>query len=442
MWGTRHESCDTLRPMRMSAFFLLLLTPAFALERQPAQNDSKPMPPSEAFQYAMQPFNDARQQSDDLTDADRWALGISIARAAKACKDYVPLGLPKADTELLAMGRLCILGQQYEPAREALTGYLSIPTAPERETAFLLLARAFLGLGWITSAESPIESLLSQFPYDANIHYGVDQVVDEARAQNAESEEVVRRLNEQQLPFILKALHGNGSLTTTDKSATVSTAVLFRDTLRCAAQLRADGKTNDAASLFAELSAIASEERFAQSAELPAIQASLKRYELVGQLSPVKSLHAKRMTSRDALVPITISVIRKTTVLLPVALWAPSSSDVVQKVATSFKAAGADTVLYAITSFAANTGGNDKLDPNIAKTLGALRQSLPANVQLLIVDNDMLEAFAIDNYPSGIVIDKSGTIRFLEPLNTGGAIRALRKSSHLELRAKENVALE
>lgn len=409
----------------MLGLFLLLLTPVFAQKEVAPSSAPKPMPPTEALQYSMAPYNDARQQPNDLTDADRWALGISIARAAKACKEYIPLGLPKEDVELLAMGRLCVLGQQYEQAREAITQYLTDPAALERETAFLLLTRAFLGLGWITSAESPIESLLSQFPYDANIHYGVDLVVNEALARDAASDEVIRRLNEQQLPLILKALHGSGSLTTADKSATASASTLFRDALRCAAQLRADGKMKDAEDLVAELNTIADDPKFAQSAELPAIQASLKRYALIGQLSPMKTLHAKRMTASGASVPETILLSGKTSVLLPVALWAPASSDVVQKVATGFKTAGPGVAVYAVTSFAANTGGDDKPTEEITQALNALRQSLPTNVPLLIVPDDVLQAFAIDSYPSGILLDKTEMIRFLEPLETAGAIRAL-----------------
>lgn len=417
--------------MRVHAALLLLLLmgQAFAQETT-VKSGAKPMPPTEALQYAMAPYNDARQQPDDLTDADRWALGISIARAAKGCKDYIPWGLPKEDTELLAMGRLCIVGQQYEQAREALVGYLALPKTAERETAFLLLSRAFLGLGWITSAESQMDSLLSQFPYDANIHYGIDQVVDEARAQNAAGDDVVHRLDEQQLPLIMKALHGSGSLTMSDKSATVSTAVLFRDALRCAAQLRADGKKKDAASLVTELSNIVADPKYAQSAQLPTMQAALKRYEMYGQGSPVLLLRGKRIAATGPLLAHSIDLKGKTTVLLPVVVWSPASSSVVEKVAGNFKNAGEDTVVYAITSFAANSGGEDEPDPQTLPTLRAFRQTLPATVPLLVVPDSVLEDFAIDSYPSGILVDRSGTVRFLEPLSTAGAIRALKESAH------------
>jgi hypothetical protein len=411
--------------MRMIALCFLLLLPAFAQKDSP-QNGASPMPPTEAFRYAMAPYNDARQQPDDLTDADRWALGISIARAANECAKYVPLDLPKEETELLAMGRLCLLGRQYEQAREALIEYLKNPTAPERAVGFLLLARTFLGLGWLTSAESPIDSLLSEYPYDANTHFALDLVVDAARAQDAPGNEVIRRLDEQQLPILLKTLHGSGSLTTADKSAVASTSVLFRDALRCAAQLRSNGSEKDAEELIAELSVIAADEKYAQSAELPTMQSALKRYALVGQTAPAMSLRVKRVTANDTLLPQTISLRGGTTILLPIALRAPASTGVVEKVATNLKSA--NTTIYAITSFASNTGTDDKPDAQITKTLGAVRQSLPANVGLFVVPDEVLQGFAIDSYPSGILIDSAGTICFLEPLSDEGAIRALHKA--------------
>src|ERR1700723_1589837 len=44
-----------------------------------------PLSPTEAYLYAMQPFTNARSAPDDLTDSDKWALGIGIARAKEQC---------------------------------------------------------------------------------------------------------------------------------------------------------------------------------------------------------------------------------------------------------------------------------------------------------------------------------------------------------------------
>src|ERR1700678_2604982 len=51
-----------------------------------AQENAQPLSPSEAYKAALAPFQAARAQPDDLTDADRFALQIGIARASLDCR--------------------------------------------------------------------------------------------------------------------------------------------------------------------------------------------------------------------------------------------------------------------------------------------------------------------------------------------------------------------
>ncbi len=118
-----------------------------ALAQQPAQ-----MPPSEELKAATAPFEAARAQPDDLTDADRLALRVGVSRSAQACLALQPslASLSSQSDELLAFSRLCIFGQQFEPARQGAVQYLTLPATPKREMALLLLVQAFLGLGYGT----------------------------------------------------------------------------------------------------------------------------------------------------------------------------------------------------------------------------------------------------------------------------------------------------
>jgi hypothetical protein len=103
------------------------------------------------------------------------------------------------------------------------TSLLPEPKAPE--VGRLLLARAFVGLGSIDSAESQMESLVSLFPYDASIHLGIDMVIDAAYASDATDDlAVVPRLDELQLPHIFDALAHGGSLTGNGDSVDAATA--------------------------------------------------------------------------------------------------------------------------------------------------------------------------------------------------------------------------
>src|SRR6185437_66308 len=62
------------------------------------------MSPAAAYDYAMQPFTNARFSPNDLTEADQWALGIGVARARQSCEAVMKEKLHGED--LLALGKL------------------------------------------------------------------------------------------------------------------------------------------------------------------------------------------------------------------------------------------------------------------------------------------------------------------------------------------------
>ena len=66
-----------------------------------AQENAKPLSPSEAYKAALAPFQASRTQPDDLTDADRFALEIGIASASR---DVIVEGLTIDDDQRLVAG--------------------------------------------------------------------------------------------------------------------------------------------------------------------------------------------------------------------------------------------------------------------------------------------------------------------------------------------------
>ncbi|MGO8932372.1 MAG: hypothetical protein ACLQDA_01560, partial [Terracidiphilus sp.] len=135
--------------------------------------------PSEALASAMDPFIQARSQNGDLTEADKLALSLGMTHAARDCLALTAAPQPAAlnPTEQLALGRLCIFGQQYEPARSVLVDYLALPSPPDREAALVLLVRAFVGLESPGSATIQVLSLFRDYPYDAQIHIAADEAI-------------------------------------------------------------------------------------------------------------------------------------------------------------------------------------------------------------------------------------------------------------------------
>ncbi|HEX4310858.1 MAG TPA: hypothetical protein VHZ25_12575 [Acidobacteriaceae bacterium] len=309
------------------------------------------MSPTDAYLYAMEPFNNARSAPDDLTDADKWALGIGIARANQQCEVRSTQTFDGED--LLAMGKLCIFGRDYQPARQHLIKYIALPQPKAPEVGRLLLARAFVGLGSLSSAESQMESLVSLFPYDASIHLGIDMVIDAAAASDATDVlAVIPRLNELQLPPTLDALTHGASLTGNGDS--VDAAMLVRDALRIADTLRRNFKPEDAATIVDQLRIVTAAPAIVASASYLAIQNALTRYDRFEKPSPVREFNGMELTAAGQnsarVVPLydpnpaahrivtgsgshtTIRRLDDRTLVLVFSLASPASSDTIQKI--------------------------------------------------------------------------------------------------------------
>ena len=404
------------------------------------------MSPTDAWIYSMQSFNNARSAPDDLTEADKWALAIGIARAKEQCdlRDKAQF----EGEDLLAMGKLCIFGQEYEPARGYLIRYVTLPQTKAPEVGRLLLARAFIGLGSIAPAESQMESLLSLFPYDASIHLGIDMVIDAAAASDsADDLAVIPRLEDQQIPPILDALLNHGGLLSGNGDS-VDAAMLVRDALRCADALRRNGEPDDAAKIVDQLRAAVAAPAIASSASYAAAQNALARYDLFHQPSPVRELHgaewttaganisravplydtnpaAHRIVTRISAKTTSIRTLDDRTLVLVFSLAGPASAGVIHSVVDRL---ARDRItpglkVIAVTSFTANAG-SEVPTPQLLVALRSLRAELPAKLTTLVVPDSELKPFAIDLWPAGILLDGHGRILWLNTITgSDGSIR-------------------
>jgi hypothetical protein len=415
--------------------------------RAQAQANPIALSPSEAYKAALAPFVAAKAQPDDLTDADKFALGIGKTHASRDC---LAISVDKSafatdQKELIALSELCIFGEQYEPARATLVRYLALPEPAERKLALVLLVRALLGLGVADGAELQVRSLLQDYPYDAQIHFAIDQVIDAMEGSNSRNPmqalkvlQLCQRQNVVTLPLLSsgKALEG--------KDISASASVLFGDAVRCAGLAEPLGKTqaqnlasrddkeNPGSRLAEELrkvsaadetmpalAAIAQQPSWAGTADLAPMQAALARQQMVGARVPLSSLHG-HVLSGSTLVPSTVLLTRGTVLLLPFTLWSPSAANVARAM-TSF---APQQPVYAITSWSANTGGDDAPSKLILTALRMWQGTRPQHVSMLIVPDAELRAFHADSFPSGVVI-MDGTVRSNSLLSSQGAVRML-----------------
>jgi hypothetical protein len=420
--GSRFEAAYERTPVRVSLHrdkktgdlavlvsFLLVI----GVHRFLGQESPKPLSPTESYKAAVVPFMETRSQANDLTDADRFALGIGIAQASRDC-----LGLSSNVSaiagnakELFALAQLCIFGQQFEPARASLVDYLALPQPPQREQALLLLVRAYLGLKEPGAAEPQVRSLLRDYPYDAPIHAAIDQVIDgtEGAPQNEMALKLCATQNAATLPLLVagKALEG--------KEGSASSAKLFADAIRCAALADGSNKTNN----LKELDAIVEQPDWAGTADLAPMQAALERQQMVGTSAPLSSLHGY-LPGATSLIPRVVSLRRGTVLLVPFTLWSPSTPEITRDLVKFMP----QQAIYAITSWHANTGRDDVRSNEVLEGLRSWRQNLPKNVSILVVPDPVLSAFHSDVFPAGVLI-RDGTVLSNSVLASEGAERLL-----------------
>jgi hypothetical protein len=409
--------------------------------------------PSEAYRYATQPFFEARNSPNDLTEADQWALGQAIVRAQQQCEALKkitnqppprdpsapamqvpadktlanPIRVPKEfAANVLALGRLCTFGQDLEPAREALIEYLGFSKTEDAKSAYLLLARVFVGLKDYSAAESQMYSIVNLFPYDGETHLAIDQTIDAAQAGG--NTEAIARLDDLQLPYTLKALSDGGVIKGQENQ--IDAATLVSDALRCAAAMRASGNTKDASALASHIEELASAPAIAQTASKPEIDTALARYAMVEQ--PIRhvygtELHGDLILKTGRTIPAARHLTGRSTVLVAVSLGAPASADVLSKLLTGLRQAHIEKIpqIVAITSYAATSGADQKSEV-VLKALGAFAASLPPDISLLLVPDATIHALAIDEYPAGVVINSAGQITFLNLISgSSGSIQQL-----------------
>jgi hypothetical protein len=403
--------------MRVALFCLAL--PLFLPSS--AQQVGSQLSPSEALQAAMDPYNQARGQNNDLTDADKLALGLGMTRAARDCLGLSsdPKDLTRDAAQKLALGRLCLFGQQFEPARTALVEYLELPDPPEQETALVLMARAFLGLKEQDSAHAQVVSLLHDYPYDAQIHLTADAVIDASEGWDSDPEkqlnwaaaDLCQKQRSATLPLLVegKGLAG--------KDGDVPASTLYADALRCVALGRSLGdKTVD--DTMSQLAAVAQQPNWQHTADLALMQEALARAKMLGQAVPTAAVHARQVNPTGALVPRTLPLRHGTIVLAAFTLWSPSAADRIRALAL----AAPPHSVYAVTSYSANTGGADIPTQRTVDALQALQKTLPVHIPLLIVPDAELRTFHIDQFPAAIAI-REGTVVSNAVLSNDGAVR-------------------
>ncbi len=368
------------------------------------------LPPSEELKVASAPFLAARAQPGDLTEADLAAFAVGVSRAAKACENLDPTvdDLAKQPAELLALGQLCLFGQQYAAAKHVVERYLKGEDQQEREKAQLFLTKAFLGLKDEQSATTEILLTENGFPYDAQIHAVANQVILSGSVTGTEAHKTTLAVCNEQLNHTLPSLEGGQGIS--GKAGTASPGQLFADAVRCLDIARTLDDSG-AQSTAHRLRKILHLPAWQRTAELSPMSEALARSEMVGTSTPVTTMQGQRLRYAEALEPLTISLSHSGCIFIPFTIWASS----IRSVVSDLQSMAPNSCLYLITSWAANSGGADRPSDEQIESLRSVARRLPAELSIVIVRDTLLQAFDTDVFPAAIVV-RDGIVRANLPL--------------------------
>jgi len=367
--------------------------------------------PSAAYQFAMQPAEVVRRSSDNMSDAERYAWTVAVARAAEGCEKSNAADFK--GEELYSLAQLCALGEKYPEAIAAIKSYLAGAETPQKpELARALWARTALQMADGRQSLRVTEQLIDMYPYDAIVH-SVSQ--DVAMALAGPDEGAAIALAMRRFPALLDAIGTGKPLASPDHDFEVPTAILFSDALKLAAIYKHRGDSEDADSILQQiakrLEPVGSQISQAQHHQ---IDVAVKHFLMLGKAAPPIQ-YSRRIPKTQKRVDTPLSTRGKTAVLLFYTSWCAQCFKRMSDLPKLTKIYRGKVAAYAVTTpeiFGVKTMRPDLIEKSVA----ASYKQETAGVSMLVAGDDVRRALQVEDYPTLVIIGPNGTIQYLDDL--------------------------
>jgi hypothetical protein len=446
-----------------TALLCALLSQSF-LNPAPAfpQDSSRPpqLSPAAAYEKVWQPVVLTRASVANWSDSELGALAVAIADAQLECAARSPQMFRGDD--LIALARLCSLGQQWSSVSVAATQYIDSAETPKPllAQAYALKVDAALQLRDEPAALATSRAMLAAVPYDTT----VDQALNESLhyMQIAFMADALS-LYAAREPFLLAGLRGQGAakpvpagpslsagstnstgpVGAANPADTVPVSALYADGLAYAALEQFAGKPAKAASIVQEIdSALASAPTPLTPDDAIPIADARRQYALLGKPLPTipiaVSLYAEHESPRintnygDSTVlllfpPWCAQCVRMGQGFMSTLFRLNSSEDSVHLYGLLAQEpppvpATPEVIVHSNGSMSAakrsrsassraNAAPEAAPAPETPKTAAELLRHTPT----LIVPVDTLKQFAATSFPLLIATDSQGVVRFIQP---------------------------
>jgi hypothetical protein len=358
--------------------------------------------PGAIYQDAMQPLEVVRASLDNWSEVELAALTAGMQKAREACDAAKPDEYQGED--LYDLAHLCAFGQDWSSANDAAQKYMASKAQAHETQAMAISVRALAHIGAIDLARATTFGLL-QFPYDADVAYTVRYMKD--TLEQAGDPKALTLARDEHVA-IVQALSQPGPLRAAGSDAAISTGVLYASAMELAFFNRFADNSDAAAAAAADADAALQKLTSISAEDQQEIDQVRTQYHLLGAHLP--NVHPTRTLQSASAKPRIDPNFGAATVLVLFSDWCIECRQLV-KTMTKFAAAHINApihvyaLLYAPDSSAGAQGAGKMLHAENEKQLtGTPTFEVPAQIA---------QTFGVVDYPLGVVLDRSGIIRFI-----------------------------
>ena len=383
--------------------------------------------PQAAYDDALRPVEITHRSIENWSDIETTALAVTIREARDACNARAPGSFSGED--LIALARLCALGQQWPSVLEAASRYIGQPNTPQPQLAeaFADQIGAALHLNDAETALTASHKMLERVPYGVLAQQATSETV--RYLQLIRTSEALSLLEFRQ-PLLLARLR---ALSTPSSDLTVRALYI-------------EGLALPALQQFSHQDAAATAAKSNLDAALPAdfgpddalpIAAAQRQYAILGHLLPPIAAAASLFSPTET--PRINTEFGSSTVLVLFPDWCAQCVRMGQQfMPTLFRLGEQDVHLYGLLAQAtppptpappAAQRGHPQHGPHAAGNSSqaartAARDAAPSSpmsaadllrgTPTLVVSPHLLDAFGATDFPLLAITDHRGIVRFLQ----------------------------
>ena len=357
--------------------------------------------PTALYKEAMHPLDVVRGSLDNWSNAELGALGVGIRMAAEDCAAAKPQ-LYQGE-ELYALAVLCAFGQDWGGANEAALAYIAGREEEHRAQAYAISVSALVHQKAVDLAVETAQEMLRRLPYDAEVAYALRDLKNDLVQS---SDPAALPLASMEHPLILTALKQGVALRAVHGNAIMSPGALFESAMQLAFLERYAGDEAAAAAVVSDTEAALPASTSLGMDDAERREAVRTRYHLLGMhLPPIKILRALQSPSAKTQVDLNFTY---ATVLVFFPDWCVACRKMMKPL-TEFAALNRNSPIHAYGLVFADESvlqGKAAHDENFKQMAGT---------RTLVVPESTVQTLGATEYPLGIVLDNTRTIRFVGP---------------------------